>query len=181
MLFILKKIAIKPDILNSETVFELVDKEIKGFSPNIASAVVEPEKAEKVFSISSLGIEAFLSKFSKKLNKLDSVSLPSNLIKQSTKHKRVLDDIKQRFEDLKIKYEVTEQELNDMEKERLEGILEEDKYHSTKKRRLIAFSTLRTELVKLQQELKEEVFLDVRRFLREVNKATRGGKEHAKK
>ena len=180
VLFVLKKIPIKPEIFGSETAFELVDKEISGFTPKMAGTVDESKKFEWAFKIGSLGIEDFVNNFSKKFTELDSANLSIELNKQLTRNKTILEEFRQRYDKLKTNYEVTEQELVDLEKERNDGKIEEDIYRCTKKRRLLAVSAFRTDLIKLHREMKDEVQPQMRTFLRNFKKTTKGEKKTVK-
>jgi hypothetical protein len=174
--FILKKMKIKPNIIGAETAFELVDKEIKGFSPKITGKPKKDEGVSDLFSLDSLGIDAILEQLSKKLEELGSAGLSEDQQKQLKKHLRLLEGIKGRFEDLKGKYEVLEQELGLLNKERMEGVIDEEKFSSTRVKRLIALKMLRTDLVNLQQEVKNGVAGQIEEFLKQTNKAKKGEK-----
>jgi len=67
-----------------------------------------------------------------------------------------------------------------LRKERLEGSIDEDKFLSTRTKRLTALKLMKTELVNLQQEVKSEILGDANEFLKQVRKTQRREKANAK-
>lgn len=181
LLFLLKKIPIKPDIISSETAFQLVDKEIKGFSPKIVETIGESKKAEKFDFVSSLGVSIILDKLAKKLGDIDSAGFPRELLRKLKKNKALIEKTRRRFEDLKVKYEVIEEDLNLTMRERLEGMIEDEKFLSIRVKRLKALKMIRTDMVNLQQEVKSEIFRDTMDFLKQVRKTKKGEKIDVRK
>jgi hypothetical protein len=173
-LFILKKMPIKPTIFGSETAFEKVDSEISGFSAKIVETTKEIDDAD-TFRIASLGIDNALEKLDKKLS-VDTSSASAEMIKALAKQKEDLDEFRANYEKIKASYEATEEELKDLSRQRNEGTLEEDKYLCTKKRRLIALSTMRSDLIKVSREMKDKLQPDIQHTLRQVNKTIKEAK-----
>ena len=179
-LFLLKRMKVKPKIIGSETGFEYVDNEIKNFSPKIGVEDKAGGKAEETFGIESLGIEETLGRLLKKLDELDSPELPEELQKLLKKNKKTVEGAQHRYEYSKARYEAIEQEMGMLQKERLEGSIDEDKFLSTRTKRLTALKLMKTEFVNLQQEVKSEILGDANEFLKQVRKTQRREKANAK-
>jgi hypothetical protein len=156
-LFLLKKIPFKPQIIGSETAFEPVDQEILQFSTKIIGNMELKKEKQNTFDVPSLGIDSFLIKVSKKFAEVDKTDLIAELSKKFQKQQDAVEAFRQNYERIKTNYEVTLLELDQIEKERNEGIIEEDSFRCTKKRRLLALTTLRSELIKVHQEMQNEV------------------------
>lgn len=171
-LFILKKIPIKPQIIGSETAFEPVDQEITRFSAEIRGNTHE-EKRSDIFNIASLGIDSFLLKTAKKFLEKEPIALSPEASKKLVKQKQVIEEFRQKYDTMKTNYEVTTQEIDSLEKERNDGIIEEDSYRCTKKRRLLALAALRTQLINTQQEINSELIPQTQHIFREVNKLSK--------
>jgi hypothetical protein len=161
LLYILKKVKIRPQIIGSETGLSLVDKEIETISPGLTEKVTD----SKIDFVSSLGVELILEKLFRKLDGLDTLELPKDLEKQKKRHRVGLEKVKKDFTSLKVRFEVQEEELASLEKDRVEK-----KYRSFRVKTITALKTIRTEMVELQKELKQETLDNINKFVKVARK-----------
>jgi hypothetical protein len=175
LLYIVKKVKIRPQIIGSETGLNpQVDKEIQTISPRLTEKVVDSE----VDFVSSLGVEQILERLSKKLEGLDTLELPKELEKQYKSHLASMETLTKDFTSLKVRLEVQEDELGDLEKDRDEKKMDEDQFRSFRVKTITALKTIRTEMVKFQKELKQETAGKIDKFVRVARKE---GKEKSVK
>lgn len=168
--YVLKKVKIKPEVIGSETAFGRVDEEIE----TIASELKEEAVETKTDLVTLLGVEDILKGLFKKLEGLATYELPKEIERQKKRHWTLLEKLQKEFTSLKVKYEVQEEELAKLEKDHIEEMIDEDKYRSLRMKRLTASKMIRTEMVELQKELKQETANKITAF---VKVAKKEGKE----
>jgi len=166
LLYILKKVKIKPDIIGSETGFRFIDKEIEKISLELEETVTET----KTDLVSLLGVEQIMEKLFKKLDGLTSFELTQDLERRKKRHRTILEKVKKDFTGLKIDFEVQEEELEKLEKDRLKKTIDEDKCRSLRVKGITALKMIKSEMIELQRELKDETVKEIEQFVKIARK-----------
>jgi hypothetical protein len=148
--YILKKVKIIPKIISSETGLTLVDKEIIGISKGLEKAETEP----KIDIMTRLGIEQTLTELFGKLEGFRARA-NSEKAKRKERYRANLEEIQKEFTSLKVDYEVQETELARYEEEYAKQVITEENYRIYRVKTLRAMAHIRTNLIDLQQALKD--------------------------
>lgn len=158
--YVLKKIKVIPKIVGSETGLSLVDKEIMG----ITSELEKLENEQQTDIIAQLGIEHTLKEL---FDELDSFKARANTEKAKTKqrYRATLEEIDSEFKSLKIDLEIQESEITRLNEERTKKEITDDYYSTCRVKGLKAIAIIKSKLVELQKNLKEQYVEEIAAFV----------------
>ena len=159
--YILKKLKISPKIVNAETGLTFsVDNEIREISKELETTPNE----QKTDLIAQLGIEQILTESLNKLEKFK-VRAKTEKWKRKERLRANLEEIQKQFTSLKVDYEVHESELVQCKEEYDKQEVSEDSYHARRVRTLRAAGLTKSNLIKLQKDLKEKNAQEIDAFV----------------
>lgn len=117
-----------------------------------------------------MGVEQIMEKLFKKLDGLTSFELTQDLERRKKRYRTILEKVKKDFTRLKIDFEVQEEELEKLEKDRLKKTIDEDKCRSLRVKGITALKMIKSEMIELQRELKDETVKEIEEFVKIARK-----------
>lgn len=151
--FLNKKSSLKPEILGVTTAFHSVDKEVK----QISKLIKDDATASGTDFMKKLDIESALEKLENTIKSVDSKSLDVEGTRKLKSLVTAVEERKNKSRELRVEYEVTDEDLGDLEKKLQKKLITFDQYETEKVKALTNRKSIEIELIKLQTAVKQEL------------------------
>jgi hypothetical protein len=162
--FILREIALKPEIGKSGTFFQLSDDEVRQIKEKIdqnATNIDEPD------FLKSLGVDKILTELKEKIDAIDTLKISDDEKASLGKQVRQFERVRDNYSRLASEWEVPFQEIAEMEKDRDKGIVTYEEFSTLRVRRSTALRKARQALIDFQGDVKSKIVPELNEFLKD--------------
>lgn len=166
--FILREIALKPEIIKSGTFFQYSDAELKQIKEKIdqhAKDVEEPTLLE------TLNIEQILKDIKDELDIVNTEKLSEKIEIEYNKHIKLFKRLDDKYFKLSREWDVQRQDILDTKKDLEKGLIGYEEFSTLRVRRSMALRKISQELINFQENLKKKIVPDFNRFISSLKKA----------
>lgn len=158
--FIFRKVGLKPEILGTATGFQSVDKEIR----EISNKIDESAKPQKIDLLENLKLDDTFEELELKLKPLKEAKLADELNRELIKIDEKLKEMKEDYRALKREYDVEQDELENLSKEREENKIEFDVYRVHRMRCMRNVKRIEQEIIDIQANVKRDLVGKIRKI-----------------